>query len=127
MTTESPSPRHRLRRCERLRGRRSFAGVFGRKCSAGNSRLVVYVAPNDLKHARIGIIVSRRVGNAVVRARIRRRIREFFRKTKQAIPSGYDYTCIAKPDPNKEWVLTPDATVELFAKAVKKLSRNSGC
>lgn len=125
MTTESAPSNQRFGRRLRLRGRRNFAGVFRRKCSAGNSELVVYVAPNNLEHARLGIIVSRKVGNAVARARVRRQIREFFRKAKQKIPAGYDYTCIAKPNAKKEWVLTPDATAELFAGVVKKLSRNS--
>ncbi len=121
MITEPGPTDQRLRRHERLSGRRNYARVFQRKCSAGNSHLVVYVVPNDLDHARLGAVVSRKLGNAVIRARVRRRIREFFRKTKQQIPVGYDYACIAKRAGKEEWVMTPDATLELLARAIRKL------
>jgi ribonuclease P protein component len=121
--TATPS-NERFRRRERLRGRRNFARVFQRRCSAGNSHLVVYVARNDLEYARLGIIVSRKLGNAVARARVRRRIREFFRRTKQQIPVGYDYTCIAKRAGKEDWAIIPDETVALFARAIKKISRD---
>ncbi len=46
---------------------------------------------------RLGITVSRRVGGAVVRARVRRRLREWFRKNRVVFPTGNDYVVIARP------------------------------
>lgn len=123
MARKTQTSDQRLRRCERLRGRRNFARVFNRKCSLGNSEIVLYVAPNKMQYARIGIVVTRRVGNAVARAKARRRIREFFRRTRQNIPPGYDYACIARPAPTREWTLSPGAAVGLFADAARKDSR----
>ena len=46
--------------------------------------------------ARIGITVSRRVGGAVVRNRIKRRIREWFRRSRSSIPQHLDLLVIAR-------------------------------
>lgn len=59
--------------------------------------MVVYVVPNDLTWNRLGISVSKRAGNAVVRAAVRRRVREAFRTAKDRIPNGYDIICVARP------------------------------
>jgi ribonuclease P protein component len=47
--------------------------------------------------ARLGISVSRKVGNAVCRNRIKRRLREFFRVHRQELPAGVDLSVVAKP------------------------------
>jgi ribonuclease P protein component len=59
--------------------------------------LVLHVAPNDLDHARIGITVSSRVGKAVVRNRIRRRLREALRARFSSLRVGYDLLIVARP------------------------------
>jgi len=46
--------------------------------------------------ARLGITVSRRVGSAVARARVKRRVREWFRRTRDALQSGKDLVVIAR-------------------------------
>ena len=55
------------------------------------------VAPNHLDEARVGITVSRRVGNAVVRNRVRRRTREILRHHRALLCSGYDLVVVAFP------------------------------
>jgi ribonuclease P protein component len=59
--------------------------------------LVLRVAPNDLDHARFGITVSSRVGKAVVRNRIRRRLREALRARLGSLQIGYDVLIVARP------------------------------
>ncbi len=87
---------HRFRRKERLRLRDDFGRVYALRCSRGDRVLVVYAAPNDLGLSRLGLSVSRRVGRAVDRNYVRRRIREAFRLNKRDLPVGYDFVCVAR-------------------------------
>jgi ribonuclease P protein component len=59
--------------------------------------LVVYAAPNELERTRVGITVSGRVGNSVVRNRVRRRLREAVRVRLHRLPSGTDLVITARP------------------------------
>jgi len=56
---------------------------------------VVIIRENRRDITRLGITVSKRVGDSVKRNRIKRLIREFFRLNKQQIPRGYDVIIIA--------------------------------
>jgi len=58
--------------------------------------LVVYVAPNDGDGVRVGITVSGRVGKAVVRNRVRRRLREALKARREHLRPGYDVLVIAR-------------------------------
>ena len=80
---------------ERLRVRRDFLAVY-RKGRAWTHRLLVLRAlPNGLTHNRYGFVVSKRVGKAVVRNRLKRRLREGLRLL--AIRSGWDVVVLARP------------------------------
>jgi ribonuclease P protein component len=59
--------------------------------------LVLYVVANDLGHTRVGITVSSRVGKAVVRNRVRRRLREAVRARFDRLAPGVDVLLIARP------------------------------
>jgi len=60
--------------------------VYGLRQSAGDHLLVVHGRQSELRHARLGLTVSRRVGNAVVRNRWKRAIREAFRLVRHRLP-----------------------------------------
>lgn len=53
-------------------------------------------APEAVRVTRVGFTVSTKVGNAVVRNRIRRRLRELFRKRRDEFPKGLDMVIIAR-------------------------------
>ena len=74
----------------RLRTKGEFARVFAADHVASNETLVVHGAANSLPHARLGLSVSGRVGNAVVRNLWKRRIREAFRLLQKELPPGID-------------------------------------
>jgi len=74
----------------RLSGVRQFAAVYQARMSRHAGPLVVYLKPNGLNHLRLGLTVSRRVGRAVRRNRIKRRLREAVRLHQHELPAGYD-------------------------------------
>lgn len=64
----------------KLRRRRDFVRCYRRGRRFRGRAVTLFVAPNDLGVARMGITASRKVGNAVVRNRTKRRIREVYRR-----------------------------------------------
>ena len=61
-----------------------------------NGLLVLYARPNQTGMNRIGITVSKKLGHAVVRNRIRRRIREAYRLNEAAFTPGWDIVVVAR-------------------------------
>ena len=86
-----------LRRRHRLRGRRAFDAVFDAKCRKNVGPLAVQLKPNGLGHCRLGVIVPRRVGNAVRRHHLMRLIREAFRLDRGDYPDCYDIVVVVRP------------------------------
>ncbi len=82
--------RFRLRKRQRLRGKRLFARAFREGAHAADAVLVVLAVPNEVGWTRLGVSIPRRVGNAVTRNRWKRWIREAFRLTQHDLPSGLD-------------------------------------
>jgi ribonuclease P protein component len=72
-----------------------FERVFNARQSTSNAWLVLYGAANDLKHPRLGMTVSRRVGRAVVRNRWKRLLREGFRLSQDELPP-MDMICVVR-------------------------------
>ncbi len=58
---------------------------------------VMFTRPNGLEYPRLGITATRRLGNAVVRNRARRLVREAFRSRWDGFAAGYDYVVVARP------------------------------
>jgi ribonuclease P protein component len=86
-----------LPRTERLRKRAVFQKVQGRGKKLQTDHFIVFTLPNDsVKPARLGVTVSRKVGGAVVRNRVKRLVREAFRRQKTLFPRGLDVVLIAK-------------------------------
>jgi ribonuclease P protein component len=81
---------------ESLKKNNDFKSVYSLKESYANKLLVMYIRKNDENKNRLGISVSKKVGNSVIRHRITRLIRESYRKYEKNIESGYDIVIIAR-------------------------------
>ena len=68
----------------------SLWGIYGVLYSYANRYLVVYLLKNESEGNQVGISVSKKVGNSVVRHRITRLIRESYRLNENRICKGYD-------------------------------------
>ncbi len=79
-----------LKKKYRLRNNRQIRGVRQAGKSYRNRLLALSVAVGELPHSRFAFSVSRRVGNAVTRNRIKRRIREVVRQYLPRIHGGWD-------------------------------------
>ena len=81
---------------ESLKKNKDFQVVYKKGKSFGNKYLVMYVLPNELGKNRIGILVSKKVGNSIVRHHLTRLIRESYRLHEEQFLCGYDVVVIAR-------------------------------
>ena len=82
---------------ESLKKNRDFRTVYRDGRSYANRLLVMYTLKNDSDRNRLGISVSKKVGNSVVRHRVTRLIREAYRLNRANIDVGYDIVIVARP------------------------------
>ena len=81
---------------ESLKKNSEFKNVYTHGKSYANKYLVMYVLENNLGKNRIGISVSKKVGNSVVRHRVTRLIRESYRLHENIFNSGLDIVIVAR-------------------------------
>lgn len=62
----------------------------------GNSYLVLYARKNRTATNRVGVTVSKKLGHAVVRNRVRRRLREIYRLNEDLFAPGWDIVVVAR-------------------------------
>ncbi len=108
-----------LRPSERIRKRTEFAELYrkGRRIRGQYFHLVFQ--PNECGFSRLGVVVSKKIGKAVVRNRIKRWFREVFRKNKVLLAKPVDMVLIAQKDIlGLDW----ESLVEEYRSMVKKIS-----
>ena len=85
-----------MRFSESLKKNKGFQNVYKKGVSLANRYLVMYVNDNGLKRNRIGVSVSKKVGNSIVRHRLTRLIREGYRLSEEHFRCGVDIIVIAR-------------------------------
>jgi len=76
---------------KRLVSNSQFKAVMARGRRLSDEVLTLYMARNDCEYSRLGVSVGKSRGNAVVRNRLKRLMREAFRQNQECIPPGFDY------------------------------------
>ena len=97
-----------------IKKNREFRSVYSAAPSLADKYLVLYYTENQTTESRFGISVSGKVGHAVVRNKIKRRIKEILRLKHDRIEQGYDIIFIVR-------VRAADASYDRLNKSVTKL------
>jgi ribonuclease P protein component len=118
-----PSPSYRFRKHEHLRRTQDFRRVYDRRRSVSDGWLIVYACENDLPYLRLGLSVSRKVGPAVHRNRLRRLYREAFRLTRHEMPTGMDLVLIPRRSDEPALEDLKQALPRLVRHAARKLAQ----
>ena len=79
-----------------LKNNRDFVNVYTSGKSYANKFLVIYTLKNNSDRNRLGISVSKKVGNSVIRHRLKRLIKESYRLHEKMFNSGLDIVVIAR-------------------------------
>ena len=80
----------------RVKRSQDFDNIIRKKQSFANIQFVIYYQKNNLDHMRLGISVSKKLGKAFERNKIKRYIRESF-KTRKELVKSYDIIVIVRP------------------------------
>jgi ribonuclease P protein component len=114
-----------MQRRHRLKKSAEFQRVRALKRSWAHPLLVLYTADNDLGVARVGISVSKRIGKAVTRNRVKRLIREAVRPLLPSIPAGRDLVFIARSASANAGYLEMCETVGKLLRRARLLAQQS--
>lgn len=99
-----------------------FDRVFSARSSAADGLIVVYAAQNHGEQPRLGLTVSRKCGNAVVRNRWKRSLREAFRLVQHQLPQHLDLVVLPKKGATPNVALMQKSLLKLTKKIVARQS-----
>ena len=85
-----------MKRAVTLKKNHEFRRLYQKGASAVGGGMVLYCRKNRLDHNRLGITASVKLGNAVVRNRSRRRLREVYRLNSGKLKKGWDIILVAR-------------------------------
>ncbi len=114
----------KYRKQDRLRSPGDFKRVYDRRCSVSNQWLIVYGCPNALEHPRLGVSVSRKIGNAVERNRFKRLYREAFRLTRAELPANLDLILLPRSAREPALAEVRNSLRELASAVARRLARS---
>ena len=80
----------------RVKREKDFKAIFKEGTSFANRKFVVYQLENQKNHFRVGLSVSKKLGNAVTRNQIKRRIRHILLSVREHLADNVDFVVIAR-------------------------------
>lgn len=91
----------KMNKQQRIKKNKEFQRVFKKGKSFANRQFIVYLLKGEQEEFRLGLSVSKKVGNAVARNRVKRYIRQAFLELKDDLLPNADYIIIARPQAAK--------------------------
>jgi ribonuclease P protein component len=116
-------PDERFPKSAHLRSGNDFERVYAAQTYAADGVLVINGCRNDVGETRLGLSISRKYGCAVVRNRWKRLIREAFRKSRSALPVGWDLVVRPKRGAKPEYTAIAASFPRLVAQLVRRAER----
>lgn len=119
----------KLNKRQRIKSNKDFQTVFKKGKSVANRQFVIYILEkSEQEQFRIGLSVSKKLGNAVVRNRIKRYIRQVFHELQDDIIRQRDYVIIArKPVATMDYHETKKSLIHVLtvAKSLKNKKKST--
>lgn len=110
-----------IKRIYRLKSPKDFRQAYRYGKSIVNSYLVIYYRNNKKEKYRIGFSISKKVGKAVIRNKIKRRLREICRLNENSFPQGLDIIIVARVRVNKvSYAIIEKSVLDLIKKIGKR-------
>lgn len=103
-----------------------FRRVYDRRRSVSDGWLIIYACENGLPYLRLGLSVSKKIGQAVVRNRFRRLYREAFRLTRVELPIGLDLILIPRSQEEPPLETLKASLIKLVRQLSRKLAKEAG-
>ena len=109
----------RFPRRERLTRKKDFLAIYAEGARRAEQRFICYVARREGQGRKIGFAVSRKVGNAVARNRVKRFLREFYRTHRRFLADDVHMIVVARPG-------CADLTYQECERTMRRLFREGG-
>lgn len=87
-----------MRSLTKIKKNAEFRKIYNCRKSVADRNMVLYFLSNNMEDCRFGFTVSKKIGNAVTRNRVRRLFGEVCRLNKEKFPKGYDFILLARRD-----------------------------
>ena len=104
----------------RVKKNEDFSKIISKRNSLANKCFIIYQTKNDIGHGRVGISVSKKLGNAVVRNKIKRQVRMLIQETFNFYES-FDYVVIVRNNfLNNDYIINKMELEKLYKRFLKR-------